>query len=260
MNTAAAKLREHLYYTYRMHYVIMEGGEAPNVVPDKASVWYFARNTDDRVEDMQARLIKCAEAGAHASETELSIRVLTAIHQSHRNASLTKLAHQNSMLVGIPEWTDEEIAFGEAIQNARGRTGHGFPTKLSPLREWDPDYTYTGGYSTDSAEVAWLTALVGVRIPTNSATGHHWTNVASVFDLHKSIIAAAKVHAGIAIDLLTKPELLKEVRDDQAENIKKWGPYKSYLPPDAEPPNDLNRELMEKWRPRLEPTHLEWPY
>ncbi len=115
MNDAAAKLREHLYYTYRMHYVIMEGGEAPNVVPDRASVWYFARNTDARVEQMQARLVKCAEAGALASETELTVRVLTAIHQSHRNAGLTRIAHQNCMLVGMPEWSDEEQAYIKAL-------------------------------------------------------------------------------------------------------------------------------------------------
>ncbi len=51
MNVSTNYLREHLFYTYRMHYVITEGGEAPNVVPDKASVWYYVRNTDERVEE-----------------------------------------------------------------------------------------------------------------------------------------------------------------------------------------------------------------
>jgi hypothetical protein len=59
---------------------------------------------------------------------------------------------------------------------------------------------------------------------------------------------------------MSKPELLQEVRDDQAQNIKEWGPYKSYLPADTMPPNDLNAELMEKYRSRQEPTYIDWPY
>ena len=57
---------------YRMHYVILEGGEAPNVVPDKASVWYYVRNNDQGLEDMYERVVDCAKAGALASGTELA--------------------------------------------------------------------------------------------------------------------------------------------------------------------------------------------
>ena len=64
MNVATNYLREHLHYTHRLHYVVVEGGEAPNVVPDKASVWYYVRNTDERVEDMWERVVKCARAAA----------------------------------------------------------------------------------------------------------------------------------------------------------------------------------------------------
>ena len=71
MNVSTNFLREHLDPAYRMHYVILEGGEAPNVVPDKASVWYYVRNTDERVEEMYERVLNCAKAGALASGTEL---------------------------------------------------------------------------------------------------------------------------------------------------------------------------------------------
>jgi aminobenzoyl-glutamate utilization protein B len=71
MNIASNFLREHLYFTYRMHYVITEGGEAPNVVPDKASVWYYIRNTDDRLEEMYKRVIDCAKGAALATGTTL---------------------------------------------------------------------------------------------------------------------------------------------------------------------------------------------
>jgi len=71
MNIATNYLREHLFYTYRLHYVIIEGGEAPNVVPDRASVWYFVRNTDERIEEMYEKVINCAKAAALATGTEL---------------------------------------------------------------------------------------------------------------------------------------------------------------------------------------------
>ncbi|MFA9453399.1 MAG: amidohydrolase, partial [Candidatus Aminicenantaceae bacterium] len=78
MNIAANFLREHLFYTYRMHYVIIHGGEAPNVVPDRASVWYYIRNTDERVEDMYERVVNCAKGAALASGTELTeVRILS---------------------------------------------------------------------------------------------------------------------------------------------------------------------------------------
>ena len=81
MNVSTNFLREHLPISYRMHYVITEGGEAPNVVPDKASVWYYVRNTDERLEEMYERVVNCAKAGALASGTELlPIRVVSAIH------------------------------------------------------------------------------------------------------------------------------------------------------------------------------------
>ncbi len=59
---------------------------------------------------------------------------------------------------------------------------------------------------------------------------------------------------------MSKPELLQEVRDDHAVNVKEWGPYESYLAADAVPPNDLNAELMAKWRTKMEPTYIEWDY
>jgi len=103
MNIATNYLREHLHITQRMHYVITEGGEAPNVVPDKASVWYFIRNTDDRVEDMYKRVVNCAKAAALATDTELTdIHVLTAIHQKHSNKAAAELFQKNIELVGLP--------------------------------------------------------------------------------------------------------------------------------------------------------------
>ena len=268
MNDATNMLREHLYFTYRMHYVIPSGGEAPNIVPDYAKVWYFVRNTDERLPGMYEKVLNCARAGALATGTELTVRVLTAIHQKRLNAALTTLVHQNCMLAGIPEWTDEEQAFAKEIQLARGRTPSGLPTKLGSLVEYDPTKVYTGSGSTDVAEVSCVVAEQGVRIPKGGAgagesgSGHHWASVAGTYGstVWKGINATAKAVAGTTLDILTKPELLGGIRADHAANTEQYGEYKSFLPDDAMPPNDLNRELMSKWRPKLEATYEVWPY
>jgi len=72
MNVATNYLREHLNFTHRMHYVIPDGGEAPNVVPDKAGVWYFLRNSDQRLKAMYERVLNCAKGAALATGTELA--------------------------------------------------------------------------------------------------------------------------------------------------------------------------------------------
>jgi hypothetical protein len=62
--------------------------------------------------------------------------------------------------------------------------------------------------------------------------------------------------AAAAIDLMTKPEVLKKIQDEFAEYSKEH-PYKSFLPENAEPPLDLNEALMKKWRPLMEETYIE---
>ena len=79
-----------------MHYVITEGGETPNVVPDKASVWYYLRNTDESLEEMFRRVVDCARGAALASGTELdTVNVITAIHQRHLNKGLAETIQKN---------------------------------------------------------------------------------------------------------------------------------------------------------------------
>ena len=104
MNVATNYLREHLFYTYRLHYVITEGGEAPNVVPDRASVWYYIRNTDERLEEMYKRVLDCAKGAALASGTTLdTVTVLTAIHQRHSNKGMAETIQRNIELIGMPD-------------------------------------------------------------------------------------------------------------------------------------------------------------
>jgi aminobenzoyl-glutamate utilization protein B len=259
MNIATNFLREHLFYTYRMHYVIKEGGEAPNVVPDRASVWYYIRNSDERVEEMYAKVINCAKAAALATGAELeSIRCYSAIHQRHANKAAAELIQKNIELVGIPEWTEEEHTYARALQKELGEEEKGMPTEVGEIR--DSSLHFVGGGSSDVGDVTLIAPTATIRFPGQvpGAIGHHWSTVAGNYGstAWKGLNAGAKAIAASAIDMLTKPEELKKLRDE-FEAYSKDHPYKPFLPEDAEPPIDLNKELMDKWRPLMEKYYLK---
>ncbi len=260
MNVATNFLREHLYYTHRMHYVVMQGGEAPNVVPDRASVWYYVRNTDDRLEDMYERVVNCAKAAALATGTELAeVRCLTAIHQKHANKAAAELFQKNIELVGMPDWSEEEQEFARSLQENLGKKVQGMPEAVDSLRK--PSRIFVGGGSSDVGDVSLVTPLATIRYPgaVPGAIGHHWSIVAGNYGstAWKGLNAGAKVMAASAIDLLTKPDELKKLRDE-FEAYSKDHPYKPFLPEDSEPPLDLNEELMKKWRSLMEDYYIEY--
>ncbi len=259
MNVATNYLREHLHFGYRMHYVIVDGGEAPNVVPDKASVWYFVRNSDEKVEGMYEKVINCAKAAALATGTELSeVRCLTAIHQRHASKSAAELFQKNIELVGMPEWTEEEQNFARALQKNLGVEEEGMPEKIDSLKA--PSDVFTGGGSSDVGDVTLIAPTATIQFPGNApnSIGHHWSSVACNYGstAWKGLNAGAKAMAASAIDLLVKEDELKKLKDEFSAYSEKT-PYKLFLPDEATPPLDLNQELMQKWRKPMEKNYLE---
>jgi aminobenzoyl-glutamate utilization protein B len=254
MNVATNYLREHLPLSQRMHYVILEGGEAPNVVPDRASVWYYVRNTDEQLEDMYRRVVDCAKAGALAAGVELaSMRVVSAVHQRHANKAEAELIQKNIEIVGMPAWSEEEQAFAKALQKELGVEPKGMPKDIDKLEA--PSGVAYGGGSSDVGDVSLIapTATVGFPGSVPGSIGHHWSAVACFYGstAWKGLNAGAKAIAASAVDLLTRPEELAKLRQE-FEEYSKTHPYKPFLPADAQPPNDLNKELMDKYRGLLE--------
>ncbi|MCU0917714.1 MAG: amidohydrolase [Planctomycetes bacterium] len=254
MNVATNYLREHLHFTCRMHYTIVEGGEAPNVVPDRASVWYYLRSTDEQIEAMYQRVLNCAKGAALATDTELAkVRCLGAIHQSHHNKTLAELFQENIKLVGMPKWTDEEQVFAKAFQKGLGQSSpKGMPEDVNKLK--GPDAVFTGGASSDHGDVTLIAPTATIRFPglVPGAIGHHWSSVAVNCGsaASRGLNAGAQAMAASAVDLLTRPDVLRKARQEFA-TYSKTHPYKSFLPADATPPLELNKSLMEKYRPLL---------
>ena len=190
-----------------MHYVITEGGEAPNVVPDKASVWYFVRNSDNLLEKDHEKIVNAAKGAALATGTELArVRVLTAIHQRYLNKAAAELFQSNIELVGMPKWTEEEQAFARALQKELGEKEVGFPAKVKEIEK--PGATLGGG-SSDVGEVSLIAPMATIRIPGQvpGVINHHWSTTSSNYGsaAWKGMNAGAKAMAASAIDLMTDP-------------------------------------------------------
>jgi aminobenzoyl-glutamate utilization protein B len=250
MNVAVNYMREHLFYTARLHYVIKEGGEAPNVVPDKASVWYYVRNTDERLEETYKHVLDCAKGAAVASGAILdTVTVLTAIHQLHSNKNIAEIIQKNIELIGMPEWTEQEQLFAKALQKELGEKVTGYNSKIQTLKE--PSFNETDGSSSDVGEVTMIAPTATVLFPgiVPGAVGHHWSTVSCNYGsaAWKGLNTGSRVIAATVIDLLTNQKLLDSAKKEFEEQSRVH-PYKSFLPERAKPPLYLNKELMDKYR------------
>jgi aminobenzoyl-glutamate utilization protein B len=250
MNVATNYLREHLFYTHRMHYVVTEGGEAPNIVPQKASVWYYIRNTDDRLEEMYQRVLDCAKGAAIATGTILdTVTFITAVHQRHSNKVVAETIQKNIELIGMPQWTEKEQIFAKALQKELGEKETGYSLKVKPLNK--PVVTEVGGSSSDVGEVTMIAPTATVNFPGGvpGEIGHHWSTTASGYGsgAWKGLNTGARVIAASVIDLITKPKLLVDVKKEFIDYSAEH-PYKSFLPEGARPPLSMNKELMAKYR------------
>lgn len=253
MNVATNFLREHLFYTFRMHYVITEGGEAPNIVPDKATVWYYLRNTDEKFEELYKRVLDCAKGAALASGATLdTVRIISACHQKHSNKGVAEAIQRNIELIGMPQWTEAENMFAKSLQKEMKAKEDGYPIKFNILHE--PPAIQLGGGSTDVGDVSLIVPTATLNFPgiVPGVIGHHWSTTTSGYGsaAWKGLNTGARIIAATTLDLLTKPKMLQAIRSE-FETYSKEHPFRSFLPEGARPPLDLNKELMQKYRNAL---------
>jgi len=253
MNTAWNFRREHLRPEHRSHYVIVRGGDQPNVVPPVATVWYFFREWDyERIRELHELGTRIAGAAALMTDTTMTERVLAATWPGHFNKPLAEALHANIKRVRMPAWSEADEKLARAAQAELKSRAQGLPKEIRELRAPGPE---RGGGSDDVAEVSWNLPTVVLRYPANipGMTGHHWSSgIAMATPLaHKGSTAGAKAQALTALDLLLNPELLASAKKYFAEQTKdvKWT---SLIPEGAQPPIDLNREKMERFRAQLQ--------
>jgi aminobenzoyl-glutamate utilization protein B len=154
----------------------------------------------------------------------------------------------------MPQWSDDEIKFAKELQKSLGRKEEGLPSKVLPLAPGRQNSS-----SNDIGDITWNVPTGTVRFPSAvpGVQAHHWTaGIAPMMSIaHKGAVVGAKVIAASVLDLLGSPELLAAAKKQFQEDTKETK-YFSLLPPGAKPPLDLNKDIMDKYRPAMRKFYL----
>ncbi len=249
--------REHLRLQQRSHYVIKDGGDQPNVVPPSAAVWYYFREIDyPHIMEMWKIGDTMAKAAAMMTGTELAgERVLGAAWPQHFSKPIAEVTYANIKKVGLPHWSEADQTLAKALQADIGVEPKGLATELGPLGTGVPPERNMGGGSDDIGDVSWAVPTVTLRFPANipNLPGHNWANgVAMATPIaHKGVTAGAMVQALTLLDILTKPEIVRQAWDYYHNVQTKDMKYTPIIRPEDKPAIDLNADIMEKYRPEM---------
>lgn len=244
MNYMVNMLREHVTQESRTHYVITEGGAAPNVIPDFAEVFYYVRHPDMKLAAQNfERVVECAKGAATGTGTTVEYEVIHGIYNVLPNVALSEVMHEKLLKVGGVDYDDTETAFAEEIVSS-------FPFaenvtiasagKVSPFKVIRKG---TGG-STDVGDVSWAVPTAGMRAATwvPGTSAHSWQAIAAGGTSigKKGMMVAAKTISLTAMHLFKDEKLLAKARQ---ELIKQRGANFEYKPllGDREPPLDYRK-------------------
>ncbi|MBT7653555.1 MAG: amidohydrolase [Flavobacteriaceae bacterium] len=228
MNNMVNMMREHTTESTRIHYVITKGGEAPNVVPDFAEVYYYARHsTRKEVVNVFDRIINAAKGAALGTGTSMEYEMIGGTHELLHNEILQKIVHKNLETVGGYSYTSAEKVFATKISESLGLV---LDTKFTEGVEPYSDKGKAGG-STDVGDVSFAVPTVGLRAATwvPGTPAHSWQAVAAGgTDIgNKGMMVAAKTLALTGMQLLDNPKTIKAAKE---EFIKKRGVDFIYTP------------------------------
>lgn len=260
--------REHLELTQRSHYVIVDGGDQPNVVPSKASVWYYFRErTYPDIKKLFDLGVKIAEGASLMTDTKFTYEILGSAWPGHFNKPIAEAMYRNMQMVGLPKWSEEDQLLAKATQlEMKAPKVDGLAVKLDTIGTPAPTGSVNvmgrqlmavGGGSDDIADISWSLPTVVLRYPSNipGLPGHHWSNAISMATpiAHKGIVYGAKAEVMTLIDLFLKPEILKNAwsyyRTEQTKDQK----YIPLVGEKDQPAIYLNKEIMSEYVPKLKP-------
>ena len=249
--------REHLRLQQRSHYVIVNGGDQPNVVPPNASVWYCFRETDyPHIKELREIGDTMAKAAAMMTNTEVTSRILGAAWPQHMNKTVAETMYTNIQSIGLPKWDDADVTLAKGIQRELKQPQVGLAAQIGQLRGGlDPEQNM-GGPSDDIGDVSWNVPTATLGYPANipNLPGHNWANAIAMATpiAHKGVTAGAKVQAMTVIDLLMRPELVQQAWDYFRNVQTKDQKYIPFISDKDQPALWLNEKIMQKVRPRDE--------
>ncbi len=237
MANAVEFLREHVPESTRIHYIITNGGAAPNIVPDYSELFLYARHPSmPTLDGIWDRIVKCAQAGALATETSMEMEMIDSSYNVLPNDALAALADKNMRLVGGVTYTKEEQSFAESIRTTLPAD------RLRPLGSQEKIESPTEGHgaaSTDAGDVSWMLPMaeLGAATFVPGVPAHSWqsTACAGMSIGRKGMLVAAKTLVLTAMDLFTDPAQV-EAAKASFEKRRAGFEYKSRIPADHQPP------------------------
>lgn len=228
MNAMVNMMREHVTESTRIHYVITRGGEAPNVVPDFAEVYYYARHkTRAEVINVFDRIVNAAKGAALGTGTEMEYEMIGGTHELLFNDVLQPMVHKNLQSIGGYQYTAEEKVFAEKIAESLGEPlDVQFVEGVAPYSE-----SAKAGGSTDVGDVSFAVPTAGLRAATwvPGTPAHSWQAVAAGGTSigNKGMIIAAKTLALTGMQLIDNPKIIKAAQENF---IQKRGKDFQYIP------------------------------
>jgi aminobenzoyl-glutamate utilization protein B len=260
MNMGVNFMREHIIQEARIHYVIEDGGMQPNVVPPYARSWYYVRAPErEQVLQMTEWVKKTADGADLMARTTHEVEFIEGCYNVLPNKALSDVVTANMREVGFPEYSASDMKFAENIAETVPKE-----EKIEELRlarrpnweslvdaivdteimdPWDENFVWPG--STDVGDVSWIAPTMEFTTATYvlGTGGHSWQVVAlgAAGIGHKSLLFAARTMAGAALDLITKPDMLKRAKDE-FETRRASRKYVSPVGKDVKPPLEIARK------------------
>lgn len=222
-------MREHVPQETRIHYVITNGGKAPNVIPEFAEVYYYVRHPERSwAESIFDRIVKASEGAAMGTGTTTDYEIIGGTHDLLINKTLANVMQANLEKIGGVTYTPDEIAFANQLQTS-------FLEKVIPVSEAakiQPLHSEENRGSTDVGDVSYTVPTVGMRGATwvPGTPGHSWQAVAcgGTEIGVKGMMVAAKAMVATAIDLYSNPELIIKAKAELKEAVGDYQ-YKAML-------------------------------
>ena len=271
MNASWNMRREHLRPATRIHYVITNGGDQPNVVPPVATVWYYYREADyEHIMALWEMGNEMADSAAKMTGTTVTSRLLGSAWPGHYNIPLAEAMSANIATVGMPQWSEDDQTLAKALQKELRARETGLMTKPMGMMRVRPstdplaammDVGPAGGGSDDIGDVSWVVPTITLMYPANIAAGpgHNWADAIAMATpiAHKGVLAGAKVQALTMIDIVLHPELVEKSWDYFRNVQTKEMQYKTFLRPDDQPAIWLNKKTMDQFRDEMKPFYYD---
>ena len=211
-------MREHVPQTARLHYVITDGGAAPNIVPETAQVYYYVRHPEkEQVVALFERVVKAAQAAAMGTGTEVKVEVIHGNYPVLPNQTLAEMVYDNLVTLGGIQYSPAEQEFAQTLHQ----------TLIHPRRALGSEQSVSvykvrqSMGSTDVGDVSWLVPTVGFTTATwvPGTPAHSWQAVAAggMSIGHKGMDLAARLLAKSAAQLMMQPQIIAQAKAELKE-------------------------------------------